>query len=86
MRKPLRSRPANPGPVDELTFEACQEALSSAIATVHQWNSPGDPQLKAKLALLVIRHAENGESDPMRLPTRALATYLLESACENSKP
>jgi hypothetical protein len=82
----LRSRPANPGPVDELTFEACREALSSAIATVQHWNSPGDPQLKAKLALLVIRHAEKGESDPMRLRTRALATYFLESSSKDSAP
>ena len=43
-------------PLDEPTFEACQEALGSALATVQQWSRrAGEPdsQLKAKLALLI---------------------------------
>lgn len=76
-------------PLDEPTFEACQEALSSALATVQQWSSPGgeaDPQAKAKLALLIIRHAAKGETNPVTLRKRALANYFLESACEESGP
>jgi hypothetical protein len=73
-------------PLDEPTFEACQEALHSALSTVQQWSRSDafDPQLKAKLALLIIRHAAKGETDPMMLRKQALTTHFLESAGEES--
>ena len=74
-------------PLDEPTFGACQEALGSALATVQQWSRrAGEPdsQLKAKLALLILRLAAKGETNPVALRKRALATYFLESACEDS--
>jgi hypothetical protein len=74
-------------PLDGPTFEACQEALRAALATVQQWCPGGDvdPHLKAKLALLIIRHAANGEANPATLRKRALANYFLESACEEGR-
>jgi hypothetical protein len=71
---------------DESTFEACQEALHSALSTAQQWSRSEavDPQLKAKLALLIIRHVAKGETDPMMLRKQALTTYFLESAGEES--
>jgi hypothetical protein len=63
-------------PLDERSFKACQEALNSALATVQSWSDRTDPQLKAKLALLVMRHAETGESDPALLRKRALESYF----------
>jgi hypothetical protein len=78
--------PDKPGPLDEPAFEACHEALGAAVATVRQWGSRADPKLKAKLALLIIKDAENGETNSARLRTRALATYFLDAACEDSKP
>ena len=73
-------------PLDNPTFEACQEALVAALATVQQWRPGGevDPHLKAKLALLIIQHAAKGETSPAILRKRALANYFLESACEES--
>jgi hypothetical protein len=70
-------------PLDGPTFEACQEALRAALATVQQWRPGGDvdPHLKANLALLIIRHAAKGEADAATLRKRALANYFLESAC-----
>ena len=75
-------------PLDNPTFEACQEALVAALATVQQWRPGGevDPHLKAKLALLIIKHAAKGETSPAILRKRALANYFLESACEESGP
>jgi hypothetical protein len=71
-------------PLDGPAFEACQEALRAALATVQQWRPAGDvdPHLKARLALLIIRHAAKGEADAATLRKRALANYFLESACE----
>ena len=71
----------NERPLDESTFEACQEALHSALSTAQQWSRYGgvDPQLKAKLALLIIRYATKGETDPVMLRKQALTTYFLES-------
>ena len=73
-------------PLDNPTFEACQEALVAALATVQQWRPGGevDPHLKAKLALLIIKHAAKGETSPAILRKRALTNYFLESACEES--
>ena len=73
-------------PLDNPTFEACQEALAAALATVQQWRPGGevDPHLKAKLALLIIKHAAKGETSPAILRKRALANYFLKSACEES--
>ena len=61
-------------PLDNPTFEACQEALVAALATVQQWRPGGevDPHLKAKLALLIIKHAAKGETSPAILRKRAL--------------
>jgi len=64
--------------LDERSFRACQEALNSAFTTVESWSERTDPQLKAKLALLVMRHAENGETDPASLRKRALESYFRE--------
>ena len=62
--------------LDEQSFKACQEALNSALATVQGWPERTDPQLKAKLALLVMSHAENGETDPASLRKYALESYF----------
>jgi len=72
-------------PLDPHAYRACQKALSSALAAVQQWRSANgtfDPKLKAKLALLIIRQAARGETNPVILRKRALATYFLESACD----
>jgi hypothetical protein len=75
--------------VDKLNFDACREALQLTLATVRQWSrqaDDADPQLRARLALLIIRQAARGETDPLTLRRRALETYFLESACEESRP
>jgi len=62
--------------LDEQSFKACQEALNSALATVRSWSGQTDPQLKAKLALLVMSHAENGDADPASLRKHVLESYF----------
>lgn len=66
-------------PLDEPTFKACQRALDSALVVARQWSRETDPQLKAKLALLIIRDATTGEIDPTELQRRALENYFLRS-------
>jgi hypothetical protein len=66
--------------LDERHFKACQEALNSALATAQSWFEGTDPQLKAKLALLVMKHAESGETDPASLRKRALESYFRGSS------
>ena len=44
-----------------------------------QWIRETDPQLKAKLALLIIRDATTGEVNPAELQRRALENYFLRS-------
>jgi hypothetical protein len=65
-------------PLDELTFKACQQALDSAFAVARQWYRETDPQLKAKLALQIIRDATTGEVNPAELQRRALEGYFLQ--------
>ena len=65
-------------PLDERTFKACQQALNSALVAARQWTRETDPQLKAKLALLIIRDATTGEANPTVLQRRALENYFLE--------
>lgn len=65
-------------PLDALTFKACQEALEAALATAQQWSRERDPQLKAKLALLIMRDASAGQADPVVLRKRALERYFLQ--------
>jgi len=67
-------------PLDALTFRACQEALEAALATAQQWSRETDPQLKAKLALLIMRDASTGEADPAVLRKRALEGYFLRGS------
>jgi len=64
-------------PLDEPTFKACQQALNSALAVARQWYRETDPQLKAELALLIIRDATTGEVNPAELQRRALESYFL---------
>jgi hypothetical protein len=71
-------------PLDELTFKACQQALNSAFALAQQWYGETDPQLKAKLALQIIRDATTGEMSPAELQRRALEGYFLQR--ENRLP
>ena len=66
-------------PLDEPTFKACQQALDSALEVARQWSRVTDPELKAKLALLIIRDATTGEVDPKELQRRALENYFLRS-------
>jgi len=65
-------------PLDKLTFKACQQALDSAFAVARQWYRETDPQLKAKLALQIIRDATTGEMNPAELQRRALEGYFLQ--------
>lgn len=67
-------------PLDALTFKACQEALEAALAAAQQWSPETDPQIKAKLALLIIRDASTGEADPAVLRKRALEGYFLRGS------
>jgi hypothetical protein len=71
-------------PLDEPTFKACQEALNSALAVARQWYHEADPQLKAELALLIIRDATTGEVNPAELQRRALERYFVQR--ENRRP
>ena len=64
-------------PLDEPTFKACQRALDSALVVARQWSRETDPQLKAKLALLIIKAATTGEVNPTELQRRALENYFL---------
>jgi hypothetical protein len=45
--------------------------------TSEQWYRETDPQLKAELALLIIRDATTGEVNPAELQRRALESYFL---------
>jgi len=70
--------------LNERSFKACQEALTSAFATAQSWSEQSDPQLKAKLAMLVMKHAESGETDPASLRKRALESYFRGSEAKFS--
>ena len=71
-------------PLNERSFKACQQALNSALATVQSWSDRTDPQLKAKLALLVMSYAETGESDPALIRRRALESYFRGTSGERT--
>jgi len=71
-------------PLDEPAFKACQQALNSALAVARLWYAETDPQLKAELALLIIRNATAGEVNPAELQRRALESYFLRK--ENKQP
>jgi hypothetical protein len=66
-------------PLDEQRFRACQDALGSALAMAQSWPERGDPRLKAKLALLVLKHAESGETNAELLRDQALESYFSET-------
>jgi hypothetical protein len=71
-------------PFDEPTFKACQRALDSALVVARQWSRETDPQLKAKLALLIIKAATDGEVNPAELQRRALENYFLRKEMATS--
>jgi hypothetical protein len=66
-------------PLDEPTFKACRQALDAALVVARQWSRETDQELKAKLALLIIREATSGKSDPTDLQRLALENYFLRS-------
>ena len=66
-------------PLDKPTFQACQQALEAALAIAEQWGHNSELELKARLALLILRDATAGEVDPAKLRKHALENYFGQS-------